>query len=72
MRQEVYICDICGERISEMEYAEYYNGDQREKYIVSNIIAIRPCPGKHICENCLDKMNEALTRAMLVKQEDER
>ena len=70
MRQEVYICDICCNQIQEREYAEYYNGDQREKYLVSNIIALRPCPGKHICERCLDEMNEALVRAMLVKQED--
>ncbi len=70
MRKEAYICDICCNQIQEREYAEYYNGNQREKYLVSNIIALRPCPGKHICERCLDEMNEVLIRAMLVKQED--
>ena len=70
MRQEIYVCDICCNQIQKDEYEEYYNGDQREKYLVSNIIALRPCAGKHICTDCMDKINEALIRAMLVKQED--
>mgnify|MGYP000875238115 CR=1 FL=1 len=70
MRQEIYVCDICGSEICKEEYAEYYQGSQNGWRILNDSVLLMPVTGKHICDKCYNKMNEALVRAMLAKQED--
>lgn len=67
MRQEIYVCDICGSEIGEEEYAEYNQGDQLGIPILNKTIQIKPYRGKHICDKCINEINEAIIRAMLVK-----